>query len=733
MEHQSNSFHRIRTNSKDVAVSECVRQFELPRQFPSTVNELRTMKSKNNLSPMQFKKPSNLTTSNNIKVSDVQTLKPLHHHHQPPFQKVKLKLPNGQELGEVKMILSSNIQFSSKKSVTVNRNLKPTVLKSHNKPRIKSITKLVDKIDTRNIQVQPQTKLKEKQLLFNNLQPTSNLNCNNQLKNQLILGVKRNSQEPQIIYSEMIPAAKLQKISTKDIGEFSFENQLDQPERQKLSQNMSIKAMKVENHTIRDCNTIIDYQKSLDQFKKQKLNKNVSTKQIKLENFTNSNCSKFITPISKGVNTTKFKTQTNQKIIVVKPGDVISGSFRIAERTSHKSVEINSKPTVEPIVKPTTEIAIKSRKLLINSTAISSKDLMEKLTCIENLNSQNKERVENDKMNVQENQNIIETEHEVQTESEEEDSDEEVSKLCEKIESFVNLKHSCTFINEPISTLNFNNNSDKNPDTDNQGDEIGKKVEDSLQNIFKTNRTYNEVNKIFSRAKKSDLYQISEILQSDFKSNISFNSCGLLGIHDAVIRNNLLQVKQHIATLKMMGKSIDVSTQDEKTSLEIAIEYDINPKIIKVLLKAGAQPVQSKPSHDSAMIIAAKNSSKNLPILCKYIDQNNKTGVNLKGKEGLAAIHYCAIHGNLQGITELLKCGADVNLQDDRSGRTALFYAMETRNSNKIQDIYFDIAFKLLEHGAISNIHTFSKHSVLNLIEDIKSFKLKMAINRAVL
>lgn len=82
---------------------------------------------------------------------------------------------------------------------------------------------------------------------------------------------------------------------------------------------------------------------------------------------------------------------------------------------------------------------------------------------------------------------------------------------------------------------------------------------------------------------------------------------------------------------------------------------------------------------------------------------------------------------------EILKhSNVEVNLQDKTSGRTALFYAVETKNADVPQETYNEIAHKLLNKGAFSSIQTFSRHSVLSMIDDVKSHALKIALNKAI-
>lgn len=69
-----------------------------------------------------------------------------------------------------------------------------------------------------------------------------------------------------------------------------------------------------------------------------------------------------------------------------------------------------------------------------------------------------------------------------------------------------------------------------------------------------------------------------------------------------------------------------------QTSLELAIKYDAHSEIVKLLLKAGAQPVIPKYIHESALIIASKRSSPMLSMLInqvsdpKLLDQIDSEG-----------------------------------------------------------------------------------------------------------
>lgn len=79
-----------------------------------------------------------------------------------------------------------------------------------------------------------------------------------------------------------------------------------------------------------------------------------------------------------------------------------------------------------------------------------------------------------------------------------------------------------------------------------------------------------------------------------------------------------------------------------QTSLELAIKYDARSEIVKLLLKAGAQPVIPKYIHESALIIASKRSS---PLLSMLIDQVSESKLlDQIDSEGEIILMLCKKH-----------------------------------------------------------------------------------------
>ncbi|XP_014474672.1 PREDICTED: uncharacterized protein LOC106744425 isoform X2 [Dinoponera quadriceps] len=204
--------------------------------------------------------------------------------------------------------------------------------------------------------------------------------------------------------------------------------------------------------------------------------------------------------------------------------------------------------------------------------------------------------------------------------------------------------------------------------------------------------------------------RIIEQLQKDFELVKKYDEEGLLGIHNAVLKNNVFDVQRHIMVLKQCKESIDVFTEDGVTSLELAIKYDMRGDIVKLLLQSGAQPVILQPLRESALIIAAKQSSALLPMLVNHVP--NPKLLNQVDAE--------------EGVTALISAGANVNLKDMKSGRTPLFHALESNNrSNRSK-----IVQKLLHAGATTSVTNFAGYTPLPVINDGKSVPFMMALRK---
>ncbi|XP_071570098.1 uncharacterized protein [Temnothorax nylanderi] len=213
-----------------------------------------------------------------------------------------------------------------------------------------------------------------------------------------------------------------------------------------------------------------------------------------------------------------------------------------------------------------------------------------------------------------------------------------------------------------------------------------------------------------------------ENLQRDFERVKEYDQNGMLNIHNAIVSDNVYLVRRQLIVLQHCKQSVDISTEDGVTSLELAIKYDACSEIVKLLLDAGAQPVISRSIHESAVIIASKQSSPMLPMLVSRV--SNSDLLDQIDSDGLAAIHYCSIHGNLEGVRALISAGATVDLKDMKSGRTALFHAIDNSHTSVTQ--------VLLNSGAVANIANYAGQTALSILSDPKSLAFKLSLKKDV-
>lgn len=244
---------------------------------------------------------------------------------------------------------------------------------------------------------------------------------------------------------------------------------------------------------------------------------------------------------------------------------------------------------------------------------------------------------------------------------------------------------------------------------------------DCLNELFSASTEAAKVNQILSTP--HSLYKkVAFQLQKDVDGIQQPDEKGLLNIHRAVEQNNLNELQRLLLVLNASKISIDVLTEDRMSCLELAVKSKASRELVHVLLQAGAKPVSTELLHDSAVLLASKLSSPLLPDLLMHVTDSKL--LDQVDSAGLAPLHYCVLHGNLEGASALVEAGADVNLRDNRSGRTAFFHALE---HNRIT-----IAQKLLEYGAIANLPNFTGQSVLCLVDDSKSLSLKSALKQVV-
>ncbi|XP_074849604.1 nuclear factor NF-kappa-B p105 subunit [Carettochelys insculpta] len=142
----------------------------------------------------------------------------------------------------------------------------------------------------------------------------------------------------------------------------------------------------------------------------------------------------------------------------------------------------------------------------------------------------------------------------------------------------------------------------------------------------------------------------SELVRNLLEVVLGFNSDGIINM-----RNDLYQTPLHLAVIT---KQADV---------------------VEDLLRAGAD-VSLLDRHGNSVLHLAvqEGDDKILNILLKH--EKTSPMINLANGEGLSAIHMAVMANSMPCLRQTIAAGADVNAQEQKSGRTALHLAVEQEN-----------------------------------------------------
>lgn len=169
--------------------------------------------------------------------------------------------------------------------------------------------------------------------------------------------------------------------------------------------------------------------------------------------------------------------------------------------------------------------------------------------------------------------------------------------------------------------------------------------------------------------------QMSLMLLNEIQMALHQDEDGDLPLHIAVAQENIVMVQKFVHLMTISGKNVDKYNKSLQTPLHLAVELQFD-QAVSVLLMAGANPSLVNNEGDSAVHLAVKyNTINNLALM--LIKSQHKADINARNFEGLAPLHLAVIKNQIEMVKVLIRCGADINIQDGKSGRTPLFHAVE--------------------------------------------------------
>lgn len=166
----------------------------------------------------------------------------------------------------------------------------------------------------------------------------------------------------------------------------------------------------------------------------------------------------------------------------------------------------------------------------------------------------------------------------------------------------------------------------------------------------------------------------SLMLLNEMQIALQQDEDGDLPLHIAVVHENIVMVQKFVHLMSISGKSVDKYNKAQQTPLHIAVELKF-VQAVHTLLLAGSNPNLVNKNGENCIHMAVKaNSLECLQLIFKF---SPRPDVNARNFDGLAPIHVAVIKNNMEIVKFLLAEKADVNIQDGKSGRTPLFYAVE--------------------------------------------------------
>ncbi|XP_031566534.1 B-cell lymphoma 3 protein-like [Actinia tenebrosa] len=176
-------------------------------------------------------------------------------------------------------------------------------------------------------------------------------------------------------------------------------------------------------------------------------------------------------------------------------------------------------------------------------------------------------------------------------------------------------------------------------------------------------------------------------------------------LHIAIVQCNQSLVRFLVQAMK--ETKLDVYNNLRQTPLHLAVITG-QENLVRELIQSGSDINALDRNGQTPLHLACQGGHVNIVKAiyeCTAADRS-RLNVNAKNFEGLSPLHLATICGNRDLIGMVISMGADINIKDASSGRTALHHAVESGRYHVVE--YF------LSRGASANVPTFSGNTPLH-------------------
>ncbi|KAL0964964.1 hypothetical protein UPYG_G00275040 [Umbra pygmaea] len=167
-------------------------------------------------------------------------------------------------------------------------------------------------------------------------------------------------------------------------------------------------------------------------------------------------------------------------------------------------------------------------------------------------------------------------------------------------------------------------------------------------------------------------------------------------LHLAIIHEDTEQAEQMIKLSQNDQQFLDAQNNQRQTVLHLAVITE-QPHLVERLLKAGCNPRLVDDSGNTALHIACKKGSLfSFSVITQNCSPHLSSILSFPNYSGYNCLHLASVNGYLSMVESLIQLGADINAQEQCSGRTALHLAVDLQNPTLVH--------RLLSLGA--NVHS---------------------------